>query len=69
MKYFQKINKPEIGKTWKEKKNDKCSYCGKEIDKSENYLVLATFWKIKNKSDIRHFCSFKCLEKWLKSVK
>ncbi|MEM2121767.1 MAG: hypothetical protein QXU20_03880 [Candidatus Woesearchaeota archaeon] len=69
MKYFQKINKPEAGKTWKEKKSEKCSQCGKEINIKENHIILTTFWKIKNKSDSRYFCSFNCLEKWLKSIK
>ena len=69
MAYFQKISRKNGEKLWKKQGTNKCTYCGKVIDEKENHFTLIAYWKIKNRSDVKHFCSFKCLEKWIKSVK
>lgn len=67
MKYFETIKKGN-GKNWKSQQKLRCSYCGKEIDSKEDHITLKLYWKIKGKEDIKHFCSFKCLQAWLKHV-
>ncbi len=67
MKYFQTISKGSK-KVWKENKKMKCAFCGKEIDPKEDHFTLTLFWKIKNKEDVKYFCSLECLKKWIEHV-
>jgi hypothetical protein len=66
MKYFNRIAPLEgsDNKTWKSNVKLSCAYCRKEIDKKKDYFELKAFWKIKNKPDVKHFCSVRCLKKW-----
>ena len=67
MKYFKSIDKGS-SKSWKDNKKMKCAFCGKIIDSSEDYFTLTLHWKIKNKDDVKYFCSLSCLSKWIKHV-
>ncbi|MEM0231454.1 MAG: hypothetical protein QXW00_03710 [Candidatus Woesearchaeota archaeon] len=66
MKYFNKIvpSADSDNKTWKSNVKLTCDYCKKPINKEKDYFELKAFWKIKNKADLKHFCSLRCLRKW-----
>jgi len=66
MKYFTKIetSSGSENKTWKSNAKLTCDYCRKPINKDKDYFELKAYWKIKNKADVKYFCSLRCLRKW-----